>query len=113
MVAGLGALLLAPGAAQAMDCGLPGSTDPTMTSTPLDVTGSIPQSYNGDYVQIPFTVPADTTAIRVRYSYDQPNGTCTQSGGQANTLDMGVYSPSRPARPTGRQPTAGGGAAAR
>jgi hypothetical protein len=96
VLAGLGALLLAPGAAQAMDCGLPGSTDPTMTSTPLDVTGSIPQSYNGDYVQIPFTVPANTTAIRVRYSYDQPdpnNPGQSMCGSGPNTLDMGVYSP--------------------
>ncbi len=40
-------------------------------------------------MQIPFDVPAGTTAIRVRYCYDKP----ATDGGPNNTLDMGVYEP--------------------
>ena len=44
-----------------------------------------PLPSRGDYLQIPFNVPAGTTAIRVRYCWDEPpDGT---------TLDVGVYEP--------------------
>ena len=91
LLAGVAACLLVPSAASAMDCGLPGSADATMTNTALDVQGDIDASRTGGYLQIPFTVPAATKAIRVRYSYDNQNDTC--SGEQHNTLDMGVYQP--------------------
>lgn len=84
------AALAAPATAAATDCGIPGSADPSFTNTALDVQGDIAQAKAGGYLQIPFTVPAGTTAIRVRYSYDQPGGGC---GGSPNTLDMGVYEP--------------------
>ncbi len=90
------AMALAPGAS-ATDCGLPASLDSTMNPSPLlDVTGFIPQSLNGDYVQVPFTVPSGVTAIQIRYSYDQPGATTADPGicgSGPNTLDMGVYGP--------------------
>src|SRR5690349_9610755 len=85
-------LLAAPTAATATDCGIPGSPDSTMT-TSVDFEGDIPAGKAGGYLQIPFTVDPGTTAIRVRYSYDQPNGSC---GSSPNTLDMGVYEPKAP-----------------
>jgi len=89
ILAGVVACLLAPAAAAATDCGLPGSTGTGMSSK-LDVEGDIAASRTGGYLQIPFEVPDGTTAIQVRYSYDQPDGSC---GGSPNTLDMGVYGP--------------------
>src|SRR3954463_4908826 len=82
-------LLAVPATAAATDCPLPGAPDPTM-STAVDFQGDVPASKAGGYLQIPFTVPANAVAIRVRYSYDQPGGGC---GGSPNTLDMGVYEP--------------------
>ena len=90
LLAGIAACLLAPSVATATDCGIPGSADATMTNTALDVQGDIAATKAGGYLQIPFTVPSGTTGIRVRYSYDQPDGGC---GGSPNTLDMGVYQP--------------------
>ncbi len=89
LICSLGSLL-APAAASAADCGIPGAPDASFTNTALDTVGSISQAKAGGYLQIPFEVPAGTTAIRVRYSYDQPGG-CV--GSSPNTLDMGVYEP--------------------
>ncbi|MFN8152279.1 MAG: CehA/McbA family metallohydrolase [Solirubrobacterales bacterium] len=86
----LAAALIAPATASATDCGIPGSADGSFTNTALEVQGDIAASRAGGYLQIPFDVPTGTTAIRVRYSYDQPGGGC---GGSPNTLDMGVYDP--------------------
>lgn len=86
----LAAALIAPATASATDCGIPGSADGSFTNTALEVQGDIAASRAGGYLQIPFDVPLGTTAIRVRYSYDQPGGGC---GGSPNTLDMGVYEP--------------------
>ena len=63
-------------------CTLPATADPSFTNTAIDVTDTVPQSDQGDYLQIPFTVPVGTTAIRIRYCYDS-----------GSTLDMGVYQP--------------------
>jgi hypothetical protein len=97
LLAGAVACLLAPSAASAMDCGLPGDPGTGMTEI-LDVQGDIAAAKTGGYLQIPFTVAPGQTGIQVRYSYDQqgdgtgpdPMGRCTGSG---NTLDMGVYQP--------------------
>ncbi len=89
----LAAALIAPATASATDCGIPGSADASFTNTALEVQGDVAASRAGGYLQIPFDVPAGTTAIRVRYSYDQPGGGC---GGSPNTLDMGVYDPRDP-----------------
>lgn len=84
------AALAAPAAAAAMDCPLPGSPGTGMSAS-VDITGQLDPSRTGGYLQIPFTVPAGTKAIQVRYSYDNQNDTC--SGPSSNTLDMGVYEP--------------------
>ena len=86
VLAGFG-LIAAPAVASA-DCTIPGSADPTFSAA-KDFSGSFDSSLQGSYVQIPFDVPAGTTAIRVRYCYDQPPA----GGGPNNTLDMGVYEP--------------------
>jgi hypothetical protein len=50
-----------------------------------EFSGTFAQSLQGDFVQVPFNVPANTTGIRIRYCWDSnPTG---------NTLDMGVYEP--------------------
>ena len=98
LLAGMIASLLVPSVADAASCPLPSTVDATMNNTVLDVDGQVAASKAGGYLQIPFTVPAGTTGIRVRYSYDQP-GDAANPGGQCNppsstnTLDMGVYQP--------------------
>ena len=62
-----------PAAASAATCPLPAQAEPDFTNTALDVEGDLLQARTGGYLQLPFNVPAGTTAIRVRYSYDQPN----------------------------------------
>jgi hypothetical protein len=89
LLAGVVACLLAPSAATATDCGLPGSAGTGMNEV-INVQGDLASNRTGGYLQIPFTVTAGTKAIQVRYSYDQPGGGC---GGSPNTLDMGVYQP--------------------
>jgi hypothetical protein len=75
-------VLAAPGLASA--CTLPGSTDAGFDPA-QDFVGTLTSDQQGAYVQIPFNVPAGTTAIRIRYCNDTtPSGT---------TLDMGVYEP--------------------
>ncbi len=86
-------LLLAPAGASAATCPLPSQAEPDFDNTALDVKGDIAASRTGGYLQVPFDVPAGATAIRVRYSYDQPGDVC---GGSTNTLDMGVYGPRDP-----------------
>jgi hypothetical protein len=95
------AALVAPGTAAAADCPLPGTSGNGMDNVALLASGDIAPARAGGYLQIPFTVPAGTTGIQVRYSYDQPGGGC---GGGPNTLDMGVYEPkSNPSSPVFEQ----------
>jgi hypothetical protein len=89
LLAGVVACLLAPSVATATDCGLPGSAGTGMNEL-INVQGDLAPNRTGGYLQIPFTGPAGTKGIQVRYSYDQPGGGC---GGSPNTLDMGVYQP--------------------
>ncbi len=90
LLAGVAACLLMPSMATAADCGLPGSPGTGMSEA-LNVQGDVAAAKTGGYLQIPFTVPAGTKGIQVRYSYDNPSDTCV--GPNANTLDMGVYQP--------------------
>lgn len=89
LLAGVVACLLAPSVATATDCGLPGSAGTGMNEL-INVQGDLAPNRTGGYLQIPFTVPAGTKGIQIRYSYDQPGGGCS---GSPNTLDMGVYQP--------------------
>jgi hypothetical protein len=71
---------VAPGLASA--CTVPDDPELDLSG---DVTGTVTAAQQGSYLQIPFDVPAGTTAIRVRYCWDDPpDGT---------TLDIGVYEP--------------------
>ena len=59
------------------------------------IKGSFGKGVEGAYVMLPFDVPADTDAIRVKYCHDQPQlaqvpGTSTLN---KHTLDMGIYGP--------------------
>jgi len=103
LLAGMIGCLLAPSVADAASCPLPSTVDATMNNTVLDVEGQVAANKAGGYLQIPFTVPAGSTGIRVRYSYDQPGDGANPGGqcsGSTNTLDMGVYQPkATPASP--------------
>ena len=92
-------LLLAPAAAAH-----PGETAPTAVAAALDapcggdpmtpdkvITGSFESSLQGSYVMVPFTVPARTTAVRVKYCFDQPDSPTSQR--VRHTLDLGLWGP--------------------
>jgi hypothetical protein len=53
-------------------------------------TGSFESSLQGGYVMVPFDVPAGTTAVRVKYCFDQPE---VPSPNVRHTLDLGVHDP--------------------
>ena len=52
------------------------------------ITGDFSTAQEGGYVLVPFTVPAGTTAVRVKYCHDQPELTSSQI---RHTLDLGLY----------------------
>jgi hypothetical protein len=51
------------------------------------ITGSFGPQLQGDYVMLPFEVPAGIDAVRVKYCFDQP----LLSTQNQHTLDMGIY----------------------
>jgi hypothetical protein len=53
-------------------------------------TGSFPADLQGGYVRVPFDVPAGTTAVRVKYCFDQPEAPLPNV---RHTLDLGLYDP--------------------
>ena len=53
------------------------------------IEGEFDRSQQGSYVLVPFDVPAGTTAVRVKYCYDQPE--TPLSSQLKHTLDMGLY----------------------
>jgi hypothetical protein len=52
------------------------------------ITGEFGTELNKSYVMLPFDVPQGTTAVRVKYCWDRPEG-----GTQRHTLDLGLYEP--------------------
>lgn len=69
------------------------------------VTGQFDSSLQGSFVDLPFDVPAGTTAVRVKYCYDPPIGPFTK-----HTIDLGIYQPrSSESRPWGRREFRGWG----
>jgi hypothetical protein len=54
------------------------------------ISGSFPASMQGSYVMVPFTVPSGTTAVRVKYCFDQPENPVS-SQQVRHTLDLGVF----------------------
>jgi hypothetical protein len=55
------------------------------------ITGSFPDALQGSYVMVPFEVPKGTTAVRVKYCYDEPD----DPDATDHTLDLGLYGPRR------------------
>ena len=55
-------------------------------------TGSFESNLQGSYVLVPFDVPAGTTAVRVKYCFDQPEAPLPSV---RHTLDLGLYEPLR------------------
>jgi hypothetical protein len=53
------------------------------------VTGEFGAELRKSYVFVPFEVPAGTTAVRVKYCYDQPDAGATER----HTIDLGLYEP--------------------
>ena len=53
-------------------------------------TGSFESSLQGSFVRVPFDVPAGTTAVRVKYCFDQPE---VPAPNVRHTLDLGIYDP--------------------
>ncbi len=53
------------------------------------ITGEFGTELQGSYVLLPFDVPAGTTAVRVKYCYDQPDGLLSSQ--VRHTLDLGLY----------------------
>ncbi|MEW6268930.1 MAG: CehA/McbA family metallohydrolase [Thermodesulfobacteriota bacterium] len=53
------------------------------------VEGSFPHALQGAYVMVPFTVPAGTTSVRVKYCWDRPEG--ETPGNIGHTVDLGLW----------------------
>jgi len=84
----LAVLALALPASAAAQEGVPAAC-PGDPITPTQViTGQFGADVLHSYVMVPFSVPAGTTAVRVKYCYDQP-----AQGTQKHTLDLGLWAP--------------------
>lgn len=55
------------------------------------ITGRFESDRQGAYVMVPFTVPDGTTAVRVKYCFDQPDSPTSSQA--RHTLDLGLYEP--------------------
>ena len=54
------------------------------------IEGSFTSQMQGSYVMVPFDVPAGTTQLRVKYSWDQPDAA---TDGSKHTIDLGLWQP--------------------
>ncbi|MGI8512000.1 MAG: CehA/McbA family metallohydrolase [Solirubrobacteraceae bacterium] len=88
-LAALALTAVAPAARAAAPTACPGAA---ITPTQV-ITGEFPSTMQGSYVLLPFEVPAQTTAVRVKYCYDQPD---VPNPVVRHTLDLDLYD----ARPT-------------
>lgn len=66
----------------------PADTDPIQPDQSIE--GEFGTDLERSYVLLPFDVPAGTTAVRVKYCYDQPDVKPPNSP-IGNTLDLGLY----------------------
>jgi len=58
------------------------------------ITGEFGKELQTGYVMLPFDVPQGTTAVRVKYCFDQPEALVTTPAFSArHTLDLGLYEP--------------------
>jgi hypothetical protein len=64
------------------------------------ITGSFASELQGSYVMVPFDVPPGTTAVRVKYCFDQPES--PTSDAVSHTLDLGIYDRQRPGQLWGK-----------
>jgi Ca2+-binding RTX toxin-like protein len=87
-------LVIASTAQAAVPATCPGPEDAAFGPV-TTTTGTFDASMENSYVQVPFTVPAGTTGVRVRYCFDQPDIPLPQ-GLNNNTLDLGIYDPLQP-----------------
>jgi hypothetical protein len=55
------------------------------------VTGTFGAADRGAYVFVPFNVPAESTSVRVKLCYDQPDLPVPAEAGLKHTLDLGIY----------------------
>jgi len=53
------------------------------------ISGEFGTDLQGDYVMLPFSVPAGTDAVRVKYCFDQPENALPSAS--KHTLDLGIY----------------------
>ena len=91
-----GSLVQVPSPAPSTSFG-PASCPGAAISPTQVITGQFDASLQGSFVDVPFDVPAGTTAVRVKYCYDPAIGPFTR-----HTLDLGIYEPRRSAtRPWG------------
>jgi len=75
-----------------MKAAIPSSGCPGDPIAPTEVIeGTFASSLEGAYVMVPFVVPPDTTQVRVKYCWDEP-----ESGSLRHTIDLGLWEP-RPA----------------
>ena len=89
-------LFAASAVAQAPPTTIPGEPGPGLTTacpggaiaTDRVITGEFGTNVNKDYILLPFDVPRGTTAVRVKYCWDRPEG-----GAMRHTLDLGLYGP--------------------
>jgi hypothetical protein len=87
LLAGSALLAMLPPAAASAAAPNPCPGDPI---TPDDViTGDFGADLEKSYVFVPFDVPAGTTAVRVKYCYDQPDVNPELD----HTVDLGLYEP--------------------
>ncbi len=77
--------------AAAAPASCPGDGDRHEFAPDRVITGEFGAEREGSYVMLPFEVPDATTAVRVRYCYDQPEE--PQSQFDSHTLDLGLYEP--------------------
>jgi len=57
------------------------------------ISGEFSSERQESFVFLPFQVPSDVTAVRVKYCFDQPDLPVSQF--DRNTLDLGLYEPRR------------------
>ena len=72
-------------------------TSPNQGSVPMPspdqvITGEFGPAFQGSYVMVPFSVPAGTDAVRVKYCHDQP-ALLDPQGLNHHTIDLGLYEP--------------------
>ena len=78
-----------PPTARAAALGPAGCTGGDPIAPTRVITGSFSAELQGSYVMVPFDVPAGTTAVRVKYCFDQPERRLVPIA--SHTLDLGLW----------------------